>query len=263
MFKYLSASLALGLFFMAQSSAYAAEPFSHANLNRVLQTYVDSSGLVDYAALKADRQTLDTYVAALGNTSPDSHPARFPTQQDALAYWINAYNAFVLRGVIDHYPLKSVKDIALLNGFFNRVDFVAGGKELTLDTIENKIIRPRYRDPRIHFVVNCGAWSCPALENRAFDGATLDQRLDEAARRSLNNPKYAGYDAGRNTFLLSKILDWYGKDFVEWYPADTPASPQLLDYVRLYLSAENLAALEGKTPKVDFFDYDWRLNGQQ
>ena len=257
-----SLSLALSLALVALPSAHAAEPFSHAHLDQVLQTYVDSSGLVDYAALKADRQALDTYIAALNATSPDSDPSQFPTPQDKLAYWINAYNAFVLRGVIDHYPVKSVKDIALLNGFFNRTDFVAGGKELTLDTIENKIIRPRYQDPRIHFVVNCGAWSCPALENRAFDGATLEQRLDQATRRSLNDPKYASYDAGRNTFYVSKILDWYGKDFVEWYPAETPAKPHLMDYIRLYLSPAALAALEGKEPKVDFFDYDWRLNGQ-
>jgi hypothetical protein len=244
-------------------SAQAATPsFSHTALDQTLQNYVDSTGMVDYWGLKQDRALLDAYIDSIGKISPDTAPTRFPTPQDELAYWINAYNAFVLRGVLDNYPVKSVKDIALLNGFFNRTDFIAGGKELTLDALENKIIRPRYRDPRIHFVVNCGAWSCPALENRAFDGPTLDQRLDSAARRSLNDPKYLRYDKKKNTLYISKILDWYGQDFIDWYPASSPVAPRLLDYIELYVAETVGQAFKDKNPKIDFDSYDWRLNDQ-
>ncbi|MFC1525270.1 DUF547 domain-containing protein [Candidatus Latescibacterota bacterium] len=147
---------------LAAGGAEAVPPaFGHELLDRVLLSSVDAEGRIDYAGLKADRLELDQYIDSLAAVSPVSHPARFPTPAHALAYWINAYNAFVLRGVVDAYPVSSVKDISLLNGFFRRLRFVAGGSEMTLDHIENDIIRPTYRDPRIHFVVNCGAVSCP------------------------------------------------------------------------------------------------------
>jgi hypothetical protein len=154
-----------------------AVPFSHELLDQVLVQYVDTQGLVEYAALKKDRRLLDAYIDSLRQTSPASHPQRFASSQHELAYWINAYNASVLRGVIDAYPVASVMDIKLFDGFFNRQELVIGGQTLTLNDLENTIIRPQYQDPRIHFVVNCGALSCPELENRAFKADDLEQRL--------------------------------------------------------------------------------------
>ena len=107
----------------------AAPLFDHSSFDQVLQEYVDDQGLVRYAALAKDRAQLDAYVDSLNHTSPASHPDRFPTREHELAYWINAYNAFTLRGVIDAYPIASVKDAFVLSGFFNRQTFVAGGRE--------------------------------------------------------------------------------------------------------------------------------------
>ena len=189
----------------------AASPFDHSPFDQVLQEYVDDQGLVRYAALAQDRAQLDAYVDSLGHSSPASHPDRFPTRAHELAYWINAYNAFTLRGVIDAYPIASVKDAFALSGFFNRQTFVAGGREMTLDHLENQIIRPTYQEPRIHFAVNCAALSCPQLENRAFTGSDLDARLERALTRFAQDPNHVRQQ-GKQLYL-SKILDWYGEDF--------------------------------------------------
>lgn len=238
-------------------------PFSHEPLDQVLKTYVDEHGLVDYVGLKENRQKLDTYMDSLRATSPQNNPQRFKNKQGELAYWINAYNAIVLRGVIDAYPIASVKDIKIFNGFFNRTEWMVGGKKLTLDDIENKIIRPLYKDPRIHFVVNCGAASCPELENRAFDGETLDERLEGAARRFANNKKHLYVK--NNTLYFSKILDWFGSDFSNWFPAERAnpdTRPALINYFLPHLPADLAAHLQSNSIKIEFSEYDWALNKQ-
>ena len=241
-------------------------PFSHALLDRILQTNVDEQGLVDYASLKKSRTDLDSYIDSLAAFSPRSHPDRFPNRQHELAYWINAYNAFVLRGVVDAYPVASVMDIKILNGFFRRLQFTAGGQELTLDEIENKIIRPVYQDPRIHFVINCGAVSCPELENRAFTGKDLDIRLQKALQRFAANPGHVHLNTLDNKLHLSKILDWFGQDFINWFPQNrdpVPANPTLVDYLLFYLPGETATYLRQHADvEISYDKYDWALNEQ-
>ena len=254
------------LFGLGATAAWPAAPFSHHLFDQVLRTHVDSLGRVDYAALKAARTSLDAYLDSLAQYSPDRHPERFPSPDHELAYWINAYNAFVIRGVIDAYPVKSVKDIKAFNGFFRRMRFKAGGEELTLDEIENRIIRPRYQDPRIHFAVNCGATSCPPLENRAFIGANLDTQLDAAQKKFFRAPQHLRLDRENNRLHLSKILDWYGEDFTRWYPRDRgtpPTEPSLVDYLILYLPPDAADFLrQHPDVEISFNHYDWSLNAQ-
>ena len=251
---------------LAATSPLAASPFSHDLFDQVLQSRVDSLGCVDYAGLRENRTSLDAYIDSLARYNPQSYAERFPSRDHELAYWINAYNAFVLRGVIDAYPVDSVQDIMYLSGFFNRLEFVAGGQVMTLDHIENEIIRPHYKDPRIHFVVNCGAVSCPALENRAFDGAALDERLSAARQRFIEDPKHFYLDRQNETLELSKILDWYGEDFIRFFPStatNIPASPQLIDYFILYLDEDRVDFLRRHADiPIIFKDYDWQLNRQ-
>ena len=239
----------------------AATTFDHSAYDQVLRRHVSSEGLVAYAALHTDRSGLDAYVDSLARYSPDSDPALFPDRDHELAYWINAYNAFVLRGVIDAYPIASVKDAFLFSGFFNRQEFVAGGKKLTLDNIENDIIRPRYRDPRIHFAVNCGAISCPILENRAFGGRDLNARLEKALARFAADPRHVSSEG--SALYLSKILDWYGDDFSNWFPPQRPnpaTRPTIVNYLYPYLPAEIAQDLTDDAIEVTYRDYDWALN---
>ena len=226
----------LPFWLLVPAALCAASPFDHGSFDQVLQEYVDDQGLVLYAALAKDRAQLDSYVDSLGLYSPETHPDRFPTREHELAYWINAYNAFTLRGVIDAYPIASVKDAFALSGFFNRQTFVAGGQEMTLDHIENKIIRPTYQEPRIHFAVNCAALSCPQLENRAFTAPDLDARLERALTRFAQDPNHVRLQGKK--LHLSKILDWYGEDFTAWFPPDRPNPenmPTIVNYLRPYL----------------------------
>lgn len=241
----------------------AQEAFSHRLLDDVLSAHVNGQGLVDYVQLKANRDALDAYIEQLATVSPQSHPALFPTPPHALAYWINAYNALVLRGVVDAYPVTSVKEIALFNGFFNRQQWNVGGRALTLDQLENEIIRPQFKDPRIHFVLNCGALSCPPLPNRAFDSATLDETLEHAARRFAGNDKYLRIEG--EVLFLSKILDWYGQDFRDWFPdqrANTPARHPLVNYFIPLLEGERAQQVQKPHLELAFMPYDWRLNEQ-
>ncbi len=242
-----------------------AAPFSHELLDQVLMQYVDTQGLVNYADLKKDRRLLDAYIDSLRQISPTSHARRFSSRQHELAYWINAYNASVLRGIIDAYPVSSVMDIKLFNGFFSRQELVIGGKTLTLNDLENEIIRPLYQDPRIHFVVNCGALSCPELENRAFSGDDLDQRLEAALQRFAQNPKHVFLKGER--LHLSKVLDWYGDDFSSWFPTDRPnpaSRPAQINYLLPYLKTETAKRIgEAQEIQIEFLDYDWALNEQK
>lgn len=249
----------------AVAAAVPAPPFDHAGFDAILRARVDSIGLVDYAGIKAQPSALAAYVDSLAAVSPLNSPERFPDKAHELAYWMNAYNAFVVWGVVQAYPVDSVKDIGLLSGFFNRKEFVAGGREMTLNHIENEIIRPVYQDARIHFAVNCGAVSCPALAPQAYTGAALEQQLERAVRRFAADPAHVRIDAS-GKLHLSKILDWYGDDFIKWFPADRrPArKPTIVDYLLPYTPDKTAAHLT-QHPDLDitYNDYDWALNGQR
>ncbi len=123
-----------------------ASGFDHTPLDRVLKTYVNAIGEVDYAALKKNPDELDRYVETLAATSPDNRPDLFPTREDRLDYCLNAYNALVLQAVAASYPVKSVRDLGFLYGFFWRRKFVVGGKRMTLNHLEDQLIRKQFRD---------------------------------------------------------------------------------------------------------------------
>ena len=237
--------------------------FDHGPLDSVLSSFVDKNGLVNYTGLQKDRTKLDVYIDSIGSISPKSNPERFSSSTDQLAYWINVYNALVLRGITDAYPVTSVKDIHLFNGFFNRHTWNVGGQKMTLDTIENDIIRPQFNDPRIHFVLNCGAMSCPPLENRAFTGNSLDKRLERALMRFISNERF--FTLRGNQLFLSKIIDWYKSDF---YPKgrltspDNPVVNPLISYFIPYIDRPKKNQLESPTLKIEFHEYDWSLNAQ-
>ena len=137
--------------------AAAQESFDYSSYARVLERAVTPDGLVRYTALKKNPSELKAFVAQLAAISPENRPELFPSRQAQMAYWINAYNAFVLDEVATNYPVESVRDLKFGFGFlfFKRARFVAGGKRYSLDDIEHNILRRRYADPRVHFALNC------------------------------------------------------------------------------------------------------------
>lgn len=250
--------------------------FSHQLLDQVLSKYVDGAGRVDYRELQAHPEDLDRYYAQIAACSPDSHPERFPDEPSRFAYWINAYNAAVLKTVITYYPIDSVSDVSgpplsgLVSpqiGFFYFQKLTFGGLKINLYNLEHEIIRARFPDPRLHFAINCASAGCPRLPQRAFHGDGLDDRLEAEARLFVNEPRNLRIDEATQTMHLSSIFDWYREDFLallrQRYPQNP--TPDLLDYARLYLTPGRLEALdqaEAQGYRLQFVAYDWRLNDQ-
>jgi hypothetical protein len=218
---------------------------------RVLTEFVRDGG-VDYTALSAAPGDLDVFLASLAAVEPQSlAPA------DALAFWSNAYNAVVIRHVLDRYPgLESVK---AEDGFFDSLTFPVAGAELTLDEIESR--GRELGDPRIHFAVVCASTSCPDLLDEPYRGEVIDRQLSEQTKRFLADPtKGMRYDRDSATLWLSSIFKWYAGDFtggstvVAFF-----ARGGIADWVRGQVPAEVAVEL-ADSPRVRYFDYDWSLN---
>ncbi len=240
----------------------AAPRFDYAPLDRLLATYVDDAGFVYYAGLKQNRADLDKVVSEMARTSPDNAPAVFPTREAQLAYWINAYNAEVLRVVVDHYPTSSITRIGLIpfGAFFiERIEL--GGKKLTLRGLENDIVRCRFHDARIHFAINCASRSCPPLARHAYQPEKLEAQLEDAARAFINDDREVTLDETGGRVVLSKIFDWYAADFREAYTAKFQRPGGVMDYLKVYSTPERRKILEKLSgAKVTYYEYDWGLN---
>ncbi len=245
----------------------------------MLAGYVQDSR-VDYAALAVDRATLDRYLsqlAAVGAEEFDSWP-----EGEQVAYLINAYNAYVLETIIDHYPIKGsgffkklvtpkrfafpANSIRHIDGVFDGIPHKVAGQELTLDGIEHGMLRADYNEPRIHFALVCAAVSCPPLREEAYRGERLEEQLDDQARRFLNDPRLNRFELERGEVHLSKIFDWFGDDFRQFAGESGYTGTEKLDgvlvFVSRYLSHRVGEFLARGDYEVHFLDYDWTLNDQ-
>lgn len=235
-------------------SAHAAQGFDqgHGRWGRVLSALVQD-GRVDYAKLKAEPGELDAYLKEI-TAVPAAEFAQWP-EADRLALLINLYNAQTLRLIIDHYPLKSIRSIGTLPGAAWRQLIVRqGGRIMTLDHLENKVIRVEYNEPRIHFALVCAAVSCPPLRSEPYTGARLDAQLADQTRVFLATTAINRFDAATGTLHLSPIFKWYAEDFTK--PAGSLAA-----YVKPFLpEAQRTALADPAKVRVKFTDYDWALN---
>jgi hypothetical protein len=249
---------------LATIGASGTDRFHYASWERVLAEHVDEQGYVNYAALKAKRQDLDTFIALISKISPASHPALFQTPESRLAYWINAYNAWILRVVVDHYPVQKITDIGWIpySVFFFRY-IRLGGKKMSFRNLENEIIRKGFGDPRIHFALNCASRGCPRLPREIFHPERINEQLDQVAREYHNDDRHVRLEPGTNRLVLAKIFDWYEEDFLSWGQNHLGRKVELQDYVQLYLTPERKQQLARfKKIQVVFRDYDWGLNDQ-
>ncbi|MBI4482909.1 MAG: DUF547 domain-containing protein [Acidobacteria bacterium] len=241
-----------------------AKQFSHERFDAVLKQFVDSRGLVDYAALKKRPRDLDDYVRLLAASSPENAPALFPSKNHELAYWINAYNALILREVVGRYPeIHSIKELAkwFLGDAFDKEN-VVGGKELSFNHIEHQILRPRFGEPRIHFMINCASLSCAPLPREAATAENLERLLQQQAQRFFRLPWNARVDRQENQVYLSKYFDWFPEDFTGWYGKKFGKSKAtVVDYVKLFLPDQDRRYLDAHgDAEVEFVSYDWSLN---
>ncbi len=221
----------------AATSAYPPD------YSELLKTYVTKDG-VRYAAWhanKTDVERLKKVTEFFASTSP-------PTDRQAsLAWHLNAYNAWILNNILARYPTKGPLEGG--GNFFDEENIVISGKKTRFNDLEQKVIRPTFKEPRVHFALNCASASCPPLNSQPFAPATLNADLDRLARAFINGNAVQLSDGGK-TLLLSKIFDWYASDF--------GGKGKLVEFLNVYRSAK----LPG-SPQMEFLDYDWSLNAAQ
>jgi hypothetical protein len=220
--------------------------FDHAALDALLREFVDDAGYVDYAGLREHRTDLQDYIRALAKGPFDGLG-----RDERLALLINAYNAFTLELILENAPLKSIRDIPSEQRW-DAVRWNIGGQAYSLNQIEHEQIRPKFREPRIHFALVCAAVSCPPLRREAYTGERLDDQLEDQAHRTHHGERWLRYESGAGTIGLTSLYEWYRDDFEQ-------VAGTILDYVARY--REDLEA--GDQPKIRFLEYDWSLNDQR
>lgn len=253
------ALIALGLSIAILGVRAGAYPMDYAPLKRVHARFVTAGGLVDYAGLKKDPSDLLAFLKQAAKRSPLSDPGDFRGRNAALAYWINAYNAWMMKAVIDAYPVGSVNDIGKNPTVFDARGRVCGGADLSLNEIEQRIVRKQFLEPRVHFALNCASMGCPWLPREPYDPARLDAQLDRDARRFFAIPERLSVDFASRTVSVSPILQWYRDDFLAWLTkVKGIRKPTILDFVKLYAPG-SVAGRIGPTYRLKTLEYDWRL----
>jgi hypothetical protein len=239
--------LGTGLVNVAVSAA-ADESVDNSLYAELLSDYVNQ-GVVDYQGFKREEKKLDAYLDVLAAVDPEKL-----SRQDRFAFYINAYNAWTLKLILSGYPgVESIKD---LGSFFfspwKKKICRINGKMLSLDEIEHDILRPAFKDPRVHFAVNCASKGCPKLISVPYEGDMLESQLNDVARAFINNPE-KNYLKG-NSLYVSSIFKWFAEDFNHDIPA----------FFKKYADDELKKQLSEKSKdiKVKYLDYDWSLNGR-
>ncbi len=231
--------------------------FDHSSWDELVQRHAKDGGRrFDYAGLKADEEQFDAYLGALADADLSAL-----SSNEIQALFANAYNAYTIATILDHvsadgaFDIQSIRDVP---DVFGRKDHTVGSFLLSLDNMEHNVLRPLFKDPRFHFAVNCASISCPPLPTRAFSGDEIDEQLDTVTKNALTNPDYVSVDG--DTLLVTKIMDWYGSDFVD--PEYIGSEKSLQEFIAKYATAEvrELVAAHGDSVSVKFRDYDWGLN---
>lgn len=225
------------------------DTFDHSKFDALLAKHVDRDGLVNYAALVADAPVLDEYVRALG-------AAEFVTltRDEKLAYLINAYNAFTLQLVVERYPIDSIHSIPSSERWEAERWEVAGGR-YSLDQIENVLIRPSFREDRIHFALVCAALGCPKLRMDAYAGDAIDEQLRRQAEETHASERWFRYDEGEGRVWLTQVYSWYSEDFIQIHGSVLAAAGRYSKRLQKDLEV-------GREVSVRWLPYDWALNDQ-
>ncbi len=242
--------LAFLLFVVLSRPAFSFD-HEHLNFSKILAQDVSVSGaqtMVNYKNLKKNPVQLDEYLKTLSAVKKSEYDSFSSSQQ--LAFMINAYNAFTIKLMRDHWPVKSIKDLGgLFSSAWKKEFFSLLGQKRHLDWIEHEVIRKDFNEPRIHFAVNCASMGCPPLRQEAFRASAIDHQLEEQAKLFLNDTTKNKYENGEAK--LSKIFDWYGSDF-------TKDGGDLINALNQWR--------EKKFPsnaKITFLNYDWAPNSTE
>lgn len=235
--------------FHSPSTAFAPPvKLSHSAWDALLKKYVSAQGKVNYAGFKQDKTKLEQYLKYLSDQYSGMGSLSADEQK---AYWINAYNAFTVKIVVDYYPVKSIQDIVKKSGNNAKttwdIAFIKlGSKTFTLNEIEHSILRKNYDEPRFHFALVCAAKSCPKLRNEAYEASKLPAQLEDQTKTFINNGKDNLLTA--KSAQISQLFNWYKDDF-------TKSSGSILTYLNKYAKVK----LESGA-KISYLEYNWGLN---
>ena len=238
---------------VASSEAYAGQTdgpnFDHSAFDSLVREFVDEAGLVDYQGLQGRANDLNSYIRTIRQA-----PFEAMSRDGKLALLINAYNAFTLRLILDHYPLDSIRDIPS-DERWDAVRWNVAGKTYSLNQIEHEEIRPKFAEPRIHFALVCAAIGCPKLRNEAFEPERLEAQLEDQTRYVHTHERWFSFDEQSNVARLTSLYNWYGGDFVQ-------EAGSVLEFAAQYSSPLRRTLDEEEDVTIDWLDYDWSLNEQ-
>ena len=260
-----------------QASSSSAPTFNEKDFyqpyTKILEKYVDLKGFVDYQKLKQRRAELDVFIAGLKGLSPDVYKSW--NQNDKLAFWINIYNVLTVKVIIDHYPIvpsatntlafpsNSIRQIVgAWTGFKHEVM----GRSVTLDEINNTILRNEFNDPRYHFALCLATIGGAKLRREVYLGSLIDAQLTDQSKYFLRDASKFHLDAENKQVLISPIFDWYIADFAKVYPNNpqfkryTKEMAAVLKFLTLHLASEEAAIITSRPLKVSFLEYNWELN---
>lgn len=224
--------------------AFAEEEyFDHSLYAELLNKFV-KDGRVNYTGLKSEPYLLDSYFKRVAKLDPqafDSLP-----RDEKLALYINAYNAFTLKVITDHYPLKSIRNIP---GVWDKFKVEIAGRKLSLNQIEHEILRKGFKEPRIHFALVCASKGCPKLADEPFNGKNLNEQLEKGSKRFFNDKNKVWFDKDSRTLNISSIFKWFKEDFGD-----------VMKFVTKYLPNEDSRFIQKEKPSIKYLKYDWSLN---
>jgi len=261
---------------LGQAQETKEHGFDFSGYDRVLKTFVNEEAMVDYRKLKAQRQQLDAFAAAMGKLTSATYEKW--GEKDKIAFWLNAYNGLTLKAIIDNYPIKSSflrsrlwpkNSIRQIPGVWKKITFRVMGRNMTLGHIEDGILRVKFDEPRIHMAMVCAAMGCPPLRNEPYVGARLDEQLDDQTRRFLGNSAKFKIDRSKNVLRLSSIFDWFAGDFVKKYGPKKNVDKHdkkesaVLNFVAFYLTGVQKDHVLAGRFKIKYLQYDWSLNEQR
>ena len=234
--------------FTFTAALFAQKAPSHQQWDKLLKKHVNAAGMVNYKGFQKDKAELDAYLRTLSETAPK----KIKSKNDQKAFWINAYNAFTVSLILQHYPVKSIKDIGgsiyKINTAWDIRFIRIDGEKYDLNNIEHKILRKKFDDPRIHFVIVCASVSCARLSRDAYTGDKLEAQLEAASKDFLNDKAKNNIRADKAE--LSKYFTWYKGDFTN--------EGSLVDYINKYSQTK----INNNT-KINYVDYNWNLNEQK
>lgn len=229
-----------------QPLTFAQSTIDHSRFNDVLKLHV-VNGAVDYSAIKKDKR-LTQYLKMISAVKPEA----IKDGQERLVFWINAYNAFTIKLIVNNYPLKSIRDIKQgETGPWDIVWIEIGGRKYSLNQIEHEIIRKEFDEPRIHMALVCAARSCPPLRAEAYSSTALEDQLHENSKAFIHDKTKNYYDRETNTLYVSELFSWYGSDFDKKY-----GSAQ--GFVLKMLGLRDVKPVATK-----YLPYDWNLNSDR